>query len=840
MERLIHKCLQRPIATTVLFTAVVLAGGFAALNLPLEILPSVDFPRLYIQTAWPGASPPAVEADLTSMIEGELSTVNGISKIRSESTQGFSSIEVELLPEADVDYLRFAIQEKLSFVIEKLPLQAHPPRIIKYVPEEIKTSRFMSYHITGPYSDARLRQLALKRIRPLLNSIPGVAGVEVIGGRERQIQIVFDDERLRAFQIFPTDIQTALQEANLTRSLGSLMAPHQKQLITLRQEVRSLHDIETIPVKKANNRLILLRDIARVADTLSPAYSLQRINGQPTILIQIEKEPQTNILTVANQVYGVVSSLQTKLPEGIRLIREDDQSIAIRENLRQLFYRALFSFLVIFLVLTLFMRYLRLAVLIQASIIVSVFFTLLLMFIFHYSLNIITLAGLALGFGILVDNAIVVLENIYRYQTQSPGRLTVETTVMATGEVAMPLIASTLTTLAALLPFLYFLAELQLYYTPFAIIVSLALTASLLVAFFLIPTLAYQGLGKISLLPANHEAAESRAAGLRVTLSSKWEKIAFIYRKILRKALTHPRLTLLLSQYLYRQRLRIGWEEVPYAIISQRYEGFQFYQLPHLRLRNVLQQEVRLEALGRLTHQRVSPLIERENQTYYKVIAFDYLAPYRFSREFVEDFVKNTAAPTGFSLKSMEFRWEDKETQNITLILLLALLLMYMVLAGLYESFSYPLLIFLIIPLSLVGVFLAYYLTDTTFNQAAYIGVIFLMGIVVNNGIILLDRVNQLKYHGNFDSMMELLLAAGSERLRPILMTTFTTIAGLLPLLLLSDQNNPQDIWYTLSLSTIGGLASATVLGLLVLPVLVLCLEKIRVALRKHDNTKTR
>lgn len=1077
MERLIRKCLHRPIATTVLFTAVVAAGGFAALNLPLEILPSVEFPRLYIQTAWPGASPPAVEADLTSLIEAEISTVKGIHKIRSESSAGFSSIEVELLPDADLDYLRFDVQEKLSFLLEKLPQQAQPPRIIPYVPEEIQTTRFMSYHIAGPYSDAHLRRLALRRIRPTLNGIPGVAGVEVIGGRERQIQIVFDDERLKTWEIFPADIQTALQQAHLIRSMGSLRAPRQKNLITLRQELTSLHDIETLPIKKAGQRLILLRDLARVADTLSPAYSLQRINGQPTILLQIEKEPRANSLAVANRVYGAVAALQPQLPQGVRLIKEDDQSIAIRENLRQLFYRALFSFLAIFLVLTLFLRYLRLTVMIQAGIIVSVCFTLLLMFIFRYSLNIITLAGLALGFGILVDNAIVVLENIYRYRTQSSPSPPAEIAVKATGEVAMPLLASTLTTMAALLPFLYFLGELKLYYTPFAITVSLALVASLLVAFFLIPTLAHHGFENWSPRPARAETTGAAAA-------AGWERIVLAYRKILKKALLHPRLTILLtiwifglpvwklpnaietpetagrlkktaiavynaawdrplvrqirpyidhlfggtlhlfyryvsrgelwrwgeatvvrafislpagtaieetdkiardmelavsgnpgieqlrsrvypnfaqlevrfspaaqagltpllvkeqliaraartgnarvsvvgygpgfssggggmsfqnrlllsgynyyelntfaetiknrleqfprvrevrtdltrryyredafesafilnrldlsryrftaagvlqqlhpylSQYLYRQRLRLGWEEIPYSVVSHQYEGFQFYQLPQLRLRNPAQQEARLGALGRLAHRRVQPLIERENQTYYKVVAFDYLAPYRFSREFVEDFVKNTAAPAGFSLKPLEFRWEAKETQNVTRVLLLALLLMYMVLAGLYESFSYPLLIFLIIPLSLIGVFLAYYLTGAIFNQAAYIGVIFLMGIVVNNGIILLDRVNQLKRRGQFHSLPELLLTAGGERLRPILMTTLTTIAGLLPLLLLSDQNDPQDLWYTLSLSTIGGLAGAAVLGLLVLPVLVLSLEKIKIALR--------
>ncbi len=1099
LERLIEKCIHRPIATLVIFAAIAASGLYAALNMPLEIIPSVDFPRLYIQTSWPGASPQSVEANLTSIIEGELTRVRGIANIRSESREGFSKITVELQPKADVDYLHFLIRERLSFVRDKLPAQAYQPRIIKYVPKEIEAVQFMSYQIVGPYSDAFLRHNALRVIRPVVNSIPGIAGVEVVGGRERQIQIRFETDRLKAFQLNAAELTRVLRAADQSLSAGKLIENRKEYHVVLHQKLNDLYDLKNLPIKRFENRIIYLRDVAEVADTLSPVYSFQRINGQATILLRIEKEPQANSITTADAVYNTIEELTARLPKGVQFIKEDDQSTAIRENLRQLTIRALFSFLVILIVLTLFLRRLRYAALIQTAVLFSGLATLLLMFLFRYSLNLITLAGLALGFGILVDNAIVVLENIDRRMPEKsdsprktpPGKENAERPetgrhptlrsasftqtphsaipASAAGEVALPLIASTLTTIAALLPFLFLMDELRLYYVPFAVTVSLALLASLGVSFFLIPTvldrwqaetnkprakspkkpgshvsfdnfygILLQKLLKrpgvvilaaiwifgipIWLLPTTIDITDAQSpfkktlvktynqlwgsefiqeirpyldhvlggsvhlfyryvnrgelwrwdAGTKIhtyvslppgtdiqetdTIVRRFEQavrgmkgisqvrsriyptfaqvevrftreaemgvtpflakeklitraaqtgnarvsvvgygpgfstgggISFQYRlqltgynyqelsefaKALKRKLRRfprvrdvrtdqtrryylfdafetafqfDRLALatynipvanilqqtrpVLSQYFYRQTIRLGWEEVPFAVVARNYDEFQLYQLRNHRLNNQRNQDVRLGDLGALTLRRVQPFIERENQNYYKIITFDYLAPYRFARKFVDQFLQNTHVPAGFSLAEIKHQWDfDKSQKNITSVMIVALLLMYMVLAGLYESFLYPLLIFLMIPLSLTGVFLAYYFTDTTFDQAAYIGVIFLLGIVLNNGILLLDRVNQLKRETGFTRFRELIIIASRDRLRPILMTSLTTIAGLIPMLLLSKAN-VQDIWYSLALSTVGGLLSTVFLGLTIFPSIICIVEKWRV-----------
>lgn len=1070
MNSWITHCINRPIATLVVFGAIAISGIFAAFQLPLEVLPSVRYAKLFIQTSWPGASPQSVEAYLTSLIEGELTQVRGIANIRSESREGSSRIEVELLPDYDVDYLRFAIRERISYLQEKLPEQSLPPQIIPYLPDEIESTRFLSYRVLGPYDDAFLRETALRVIRPAINTVPGVAGVDVSGGRERQIQVRFDAELLRAHRLSPSDITLALQSAGKSFAAGNLTGDGGRFQVVVRQSLQTLFDIRTLPIRQRSGRMLVLRDVATVVDTLSPAYSFQRINGNATILLHIEKEPQTNTIRVADEVYAMVAALQSRMPEGLQLLKEDDQSLAIRTNLQQLFYRALFSFLVILLVLTLFMRRLRFALLVQSVVFFSVLATLLLLFVSGYSLNIITLAGLALGFGILVDNAIVVLENIDRHEQPQPdGRQDAARVAAATSEVLLPLIASTLTTLAAILPFLFLDDELQLYYTPFAVTVSLALLVSLVISFFLLPTVAYHWIlrktaaeqpssagtinGRMTrryhqslavilkrpvvalllavwlfglpvwLLPSSLSENEnesgaariakqsynavfgnaliqdnrsfidhffggalhlfyryvsrgeiwrwdsgtnvrvyaslppgtdiretdriarrledtisgidgiaqvrtrvsptyfnievrftaenqwsitpflvkekliSRAAqtgnarvsvigygpgfssgGSGVTMANRLELTGYNYRQLSdfaeglksrlervtrvrdvrtdqtrrfysfdafesifrfdRPALAKHAVSLAgavqqtrpyMSQYLYRQTVQLGWREVPFAVLTNNYHRFQLYEFNRLQIANSAGESLRLGDIGTAALRRTQPLIERENQNYYKILTFDYLAPYRFGKEFVDNFVTNTAVPVGFSLRQSQYNWGfQKSAKEITWVLLLALLLMYMVLAGLYESLLYPLLIFLMIPLSLVGVFLAFYLTGTTFDQAAYIGVIFLLGIVLNNGILLLDRYNQIRREQQNQPLTESIRQACVERARPILMTTFTTIAGLLPLMLLADTNNSLDIWNTLSLSTIGGLCGATLLGLLVFPALILLLEKLR------------
>jgi len=286
-----------------------------------------------------------------------------------------------------------------------------------------------------------------------------------------------------------------------------------------------------------------------------------------------------------------------------------------------------------------------------------------------------------------------------------------------------------------------------------------------------------------------------------------------------------------INNFIFNQRLKISFDDVMYNVKAADFDEFQFFQLNKLKIRDQKGRYFLLNDISNVGIRPLEPLVLRKNQKYYKQITFEYLAPIQFQEKFVDDFLKTLDVPPGYNVKSIGQIWGfgsyTEENKDITKTLLIALVLMYIVLAGLYESFMYPLLIFMIIPLSLIGVFMIYYLTGTNFNQSAYIGVIFLFGIVVNNAIVLLDHINLLKKSKNYFYLKDLLVQAGKDRARPVLMTMITTVAGLLPMVI-TEHGNTKDIWYTLSLSTIGGLVSSTALGLIVLPVLVFLLEKIK------------
>ncbi len=1077
--KFVQKALHRPIAVSVFFISAVILGVFAVFNMPLEVLPSVDYPRLYIQTLWPGASPPMVEAEVTSIIEGEISQIKGIRKIKSYSEVGRSRIEVHLQKHTDVDYIRFFIQEKLSYVMDKLPPMVYPPRIFKYVPEELETADFLSYHIVGPYNDARLREIALRKIVPVLKGIPGVAGAEVRGGRIRQIEILFDEATLKKWGLQPTDLQQALREANITRTLGHFVHGQQKIRVVLSRYLKDVESIKAIPILYKNGTILRMKDVATVQDTLSPPYSIMRINGEETVLITLEREPGSNTIEVANRVYQVIQKIQQQLPDGVKLLKEDDQSIEIRDNLRSLFYRASFSFLVVLFILSIFIRNLQLTLLVQFSILISVLFTLFILFALNISLNLITLAGLALGFGVLVDNSIVVSENILRLHEQGLPRLRACTEGVR--EVFSPVLASTLTTVLALMPFLYFMEELRLYYLPFAITVSISLLISMVVSFIFVPVAMFHLWPQLTVSPATHKPPAQRkltavllrlyrtllGAGLRhpilvlcfviwlfgipfwmlpdsieldeeappsiktvavsvynAVMGSTWMgavrpylnhllggahylfyqyvnrheiwkwgeqtsvqvyarlpsgtaieetnnvaqllertiigdegidqvrttiypdfifmKVSFlpqyefgivpyvIKEKLITRATRIGNATisvfgygpgftsgmqggsymnrLMISGYnyadlekfsaqiksrleknprvrnvrtdltrsfmisevwemglrlsfnrlvqhafngkeviyqlqpyltmnLFRQRIRIGNEEVAYALQANAYRHLQFQQLPDLQVINRFQQPIRLGNIASFYRYRIPPVIEREDQQYYRIIAFDYLAPWQFANRFVSNFIETVQLPPGYQIKQERYMLTNsaKQTRNILFVLMLALVFMYMVLAGLYESFSYPIIIFLILPLSLIGVFLIYYLGDFTFGSSSYIGLIFMFGIILNNSILLLDHINNYRAKQHHLPFREVLIRASEARVRPILMTSLTTILGLLPILIFQMEDS-NDIWYNLAVSTIGGLLAGTVLGLMCIPVFAFLFHRIRLFVLSFKN----
>jgi len=1014
VANLIEHAVRRPVAVAMGCMVVLITGIFSLTRLPLELRPDVSFPRISIQTQWVDTAPEVVEAFVTSPIEAVANTVTHVHEVESVSDEGFSTVTVKFNRGTDMDFAALELNEKLSIIRQSLPVGVTPPRITPYVPREFQTRQFFSLRLTGPCPLQEVRRIGLDRVKPSLLGLKGVSHVEVVGGQDREIQILLDEKAMHAYGLTLNQIQSALGELALRRSVGAVEEGRHRITVFIDNPVSGVRHLEDAILLQKNGSLIRLKDVAQIKDTYGRPRNLQRINGHPAVVIRVEKEAGHNTIKVVDEIKAALDRLVRTLPPNLTLIVDEDQSLEIRENLSSLGRRAVFSILVIFWVLMAFLHTPRAPLIILSTIFFSVLFTLNLFFLAGISLNLLTLAGLTLGFGMLVDNAIVVVENIARHHTENRGPELAAS--RGTREVVLPITAATLTTIAAFIPFLYLTGELRIYYLPFTLAVGFSLLSSLGVAFTLTPALAARkpwlkspeiepfrpagwfrrilgwmlhhrgfmlflalfvmggslfvfdkyvtrgtiwqwggqqdrltvylrmprgstlersdeiisrfetpavqasyvqkvmtnvsdegaylvitfprevrrsvyplilkesmvhqaslvagpgisisGFGegvhfgggagrqftyRIRILGYNYHQLEQIAEDLgqrlkryprvrHVNTNLSWtygelsEIVLRIDRKRLRQCDLSPagllqQVQAHLQENLGGRWIRLGGEEVPYTLKFRTFRDFSMDDLQNLVIQSPKGELFRLHTVARIDKRATTPRIQRSNQQYERSVGFEYRGPMKLGQRLVDSVIETTHLPPGYSLESgYQWRMSEEEKEQIYVILAVSLFLVFLVTAGLFESLLHPFLILLTVPLSLAGVFLIFFLTNTAFDRSAYIGVVLLCGIVVNDSILLVDHINQLRRQGK--GVMESVIQGTTERLRPILMTTFTTIGGLLPLILLSEGYG--DIWYSLALATIGGLISSTLMVLTVIPVMYVSVERGKAKMATH------
>jgi len=473
------------------YLTVLALGLFAFSRLPIELAPEVDFPKLSIVTTWGTTSPETMEAVVTSQIEEVANTVKGVRKVSSVSEEGRSTVSLEFQKDTDMDFARLELKEKLATLQEALPYGVSPPTVQKYVPEDFrKLQGFLTYTLSSNLSPGEIQRLAEQKLKPAVMSIKGVSNVEILGGVEREIKIELNPELMKSLNISLSDVSDALSGIELQSSSGYIVEAGQKVDFAIRNTIKAISEIEEQIIRTLpNSKIIRLKDIASVTDTFEEPRTFFRINGKPAITLEIDKEPGVNMLRVADDVYEKMESLKKSLPE-IQIIKASDTSENLRQELGKLSNQSAFSVLCIAFVLLLFLRNLKAPFIILSSIFFSVAATILAFSVFGIGLNLITLAALTLAFGMLVDNSIVVLDNIHRHFESGEEQLLAVSS--AVREVVLPVVASTLTTIGALLPVFFLPENLKLYFVQFALAVGVSLLLSLLVAFTLIPSLAYR------------------------------------------------------------------------------------------------------------------------------------------------------------------------------------------------------------------------------------------------------------------------------------------------------------------------------------------------------------
>ncbi len=1031
---MIRLAIRRPIAIAMTYLGLGLLGIVAWQRIPIELLPETDLPRLSVVAYWPGASPETTEAFLTSPVEAVVQQVQGVEKVESVSSQeqgiGTASVQVEFNRDTDMDFARLELSELLAALESELPPGAYRPRVLAYVPEELQeqSTPFLSYTVTGPYTLEALRHHLDEVIAPEIRQVEGVAQVVADGGRDRLLEIELDETRIQALGLPPQLVRQRVMEMEIVQEAGRVIDNGILYSLAIRERTDSPEEVRRLPLLTNQGRIVRVEDVGVVRDTYEEARDQYRIDGMPAVSFTVYKELRTNTVAVADRVKARLDSIAVLHPAGVHLILDDDESEAIRAQLSDLRFRAMVAAVVIFLVLLLFLRSLRSAAIVFVTIAFSILITIQLVYFGGFSLNVLTLMGLAMGFGLVVDNAIVVLENIYRLRRT--GIPAPEAAERGAREVVLPVLAATLTTLVVMVPFVYLQGELRVFYVPLALVVGFSLLASLFVAFTLIPALAgrrggYRSSASGHRSDEHKDSGETRAlshsplyqrfyaALTGLTLRFPWTAIVlallmfggsyYLFDKYVTRgvvwgrwgmddtyidvrftmprgeelgrtdqlvryfeerigqmpeverfvtnvqpqyasirmtfpdsleltavpvaikeqmvAFSHgfggvevrvigygpsfygggsspPNYSIQVLGYNYEEVRRIAedlgdrltgfariqdvdtnshgsWyeedratemvlrvdraalamhrlttrdivnhvraavagregrgsvvrvdgEELAFNVKLEGSRELDALGLPELLFPAPGGESVRLGSVATLDQRQVLSRILREDQQYQRRISYEFRGPTKLGDVIRDLVVDATELPPGYTLVTeSEWSWSVEEKEQIYGVLAVALLLVFMVTASAFESLRQPLIVLLTVPMALIGVFLIFFYTGASFTREAYIGVIMMGGIVVNNAILLVDHINARRVEGGH-GLRDTILIATLERVRPILMTSATTIFGLLPLVLFSEYADA-NIWNALGYALIGGLASSTVLVLTVTPALYLLFER--------------
>lgn len=1001
MRSMIDYAVRHRITVLMVTSAAVLFGVVSLERMPVQLLPEVTYPTLTVQTELPDSAPGEVENLVTRPLEESIGVVPGLRRMTSVSRPGVSEILLEFGWGTDMDFAALDVREKMDLVF--LPERAEAPVVLRFDPALDPVVRV---GLSGGQNLISLRHVAEEVLKKELESLDGVAAAKVQGGLQEEIHVEIDEQRLARLGVPISAVTTAVGAENVNAAGGRLRDRESQFLVRTLNEFEGPEDVAETVVFREGDRVVRLRDVAEVERSYKEREIVSRIDGLPAVEIAVHKEGDANLVEVAGRVRQELDRLTSRLPESMELRVLSDQSTFVEAAVSQVQSNAMLGGVLAVLVLLVFLRDLRSTAIIAISIPASVVATFVLMYRQGVSLNVMSLGGLALGVGMLVDNSIVVLESIVRHRRRKGhGR---ESVVDGTHEVAQAVTASTLTTIAVFLPIFFVEGVARQMFQDQALTVTFALLVSLVVSLTLTPMLSALGSGRrsgdavatvepdapgrLQRLYRGVLSGALRARPAVITTAVVVFGLSFVGLRQMGADLIPPlsdghlrfsvalpegtpiehtdevtaRMERLLADLPgvetvhanvgvdatretslqtrkenhaeLNLKLDAGFREVgedrvladvrrvladfpsvetrlmrttnftfrtPVAVVVH---GYDLEELRHIgdtvvgelstiegladvtssyrvgspevqvrfdrdklkkaglglreasealrtkilgtvatdyeerdrqidvRVRSADAREVDFDALGAMVvgyHEgRGIPLasvasldvtegpgqVERVSQS--RAVTVTANLQDRDLGQVSEEIrlaMASIPKPPGVTI---ELGGQSDEMQSSMRSLLfavaLAVFLVYLVMASQFESLLDPFLILFTVPLALVGVFGALWLSGTTLSVVVMIGAIMLAGIVVNNGIVLVDLIHQLRERGR--GVRDAILEAGATRLRPILMTTTTTVLGLTPMAL--GRGEGAEIGTPLAVTVIGGLLVSTLLTLVVIPVL--------------------
>ena len=476
---------RRPITTSMFFLALVIFGSISLLRLPIDILPDITYPSITVVTNYEGAGPQEVERLITEIIEKNVSTIENVKDIRSTSGEDASNVTIDFNWGTNLDEAANDIREKLDRVRRFLPEDADDPFLYKYDPS---SRPIIFFSLKGPIHPSGLRDLADDRIKYDIEQIEGVAAVDIWGGLEREIQVEVNRGKLRSIGLSINALVGILNEENLSLPGGRLETGRTEWLIRPLGEFSSMEDIENIIVATRQGRPIYLKQVAQVKDGFKELRSRMRVNGERGVMVAVRQRSGSNTVQVSNRVLKILPRLKSELPEGVTLTLVRDTADFIRKSIKQVQQVAFIGGILAIVILFAFLRNIRSTIIISTSIPIAIWSTFFLLERIGLTINMMSLGGLALGIGMILDSSIVVLENIFRHREEGKGAI--EGAIEGSGEVGMAITASTLTTICVFLPLLFLKGVEGVMFKQMALTVTFSLVAALIVALSLIPMLS--------------------------------------------------------------------------------------------------------------------------------------------------------------------------------------------------------------------------------------------------------------------------------------------------------------------------------------------------------------
>ena len=487
MQWLARICVQRPVFAWVLMLVILVLGSVGYKRLGVDQFPNIDIPVIVITSTLPGAAPEEVESEVTDKIESAVNQISGIDALNSVSSEGVSQVIVQFVLEKDIDVAAQDVRDKVNTVLRDLPVGIDPPVISKVDPGAIPV---LFLAVKGKDAQVRdLTELADKKVRRQIETINGVGSITLIGGRERQIHVYMDPMALRASGVTAVDVMNTLASQNLMTPGGNLDAGPDSLTLRVDGRVDSVEAIGNLIVRSRGGSVLRLSDVARIVDGQQATETLARYDGEQAVVLSIVKQSGENTIEVVDRVLSRVALIQETLPEGVELSVVRDNSQSIRTSVHSVIEHLIVGAILAALVVLVFLGNLRSTLIAALAIPISVIGTFALMWFQGYTLNNITLLALALAVGIVIDDAIVVLENIIRFIDEKKMK-PFPAAVLATKEIGFAVLATTLSLMAVFIPVAFIGGIPGRFLKSFGYTMAFSIGVSLLVSFSLTPMMS--------------------------------------------------------------------------------------------------------------------------------------------------------------------------------------------------------------------------------------------------------------------------------------------------------------------------------------------------------------